>query len=80
MCTALYPRETSEECGLTVSGLDKVGVILFEFVGEAQLMEVHVFRTETFTGDPVETEGMETTNNDMLIHVCCACRPILLLE
>ena len=30
---------------------------MFEFVGEAQLMEVHVFRTETFTGEPCETEG-----------------------
>ncbi len=50
-------RETGEECCLTVSQLDKVGIILFEFVGEPQLMEVHVFRTHTFTGHPTETEG-----------------------
>ena len=55
-CSCLY-RETKEECGLVVSNLDKVGVIMFEFVGEPQLMEVHVFRTETFTGEPYETEG-----------------------
>ena len=55
-----------------MSELDKVGVILFEFVGELQLMEVHVFRTETFVGDPVETEGMEITNNDLLIQ-CLLC-------
>ena len=52
-----------------MSELDKVGVILFEFVGELQLMEVHVFRTETFVGDPVETEGMD---NDLLIQ-CLLC-------
>ena len=40
-----------------VSELDEVGVIMFEFVGEPQLMEVHVFRTHTFSGEPVETEG-----------------------
>ncbi len=56
-----------------MSELDKVGVILFEFVGELQLMEVHVFRTETFVGDPVETEGMGwRLPNDLLIQ-CLLC-------
>lgn len=50
-------RETEEECGLVVSMLDKVGVIHFEFVGQPQILEVHVFRTEHYTGVPVETEG-----------------------
>lgn len=51
-------RETEEECGLVVSNLDKVGVILFEFVRQPQILEVHVFRTEHYTGTLVETEGM----------------------
>ena len=46
-----------EECGLDVTNLDKVGVIMFEFTGQPQLMEVHVFRTKCYTGIPVETEG-----------------------
>ena len=52
-------RETREECGLAVGRLDKVGVIMFEFTGQLQLMEVHVFRTFLYScsGQPVETEG-----------------------
>ena len=48
-----------EESGLCVSDLDKVGVMLFEFVNEPQLMEVHVFRTWHYEGEPQETEGGE---------------------
>ena len=48
-----------EESGLCVSDLDKVGVMLFEFVNEPQLMEVHVFRTWRYEGEPQETEGGE---------------------
>ena len=48
-----------EESGLCVSDLDKVGVMLFEFVNEPQLMEVHVFRTWHYEGEPLETEGGE---------------------
>jgi len=40
-----------------VSKLDKVGVIIFEFVTQPQLFEVHVFRTEHYSGSPIETEG-----------------------
>ena len=47
-----------EESGLHVSELDKVGVILFEFAREPQLMEVHVFRTSQYEGEPTETEGI----------------------
>lgn len=50
-------REMLEESGVTVSNLDKVGVLLFEFVNEPQLMEVHVFRTRHYQGEPQETEG-----------------------
>ena len=63
-------RETEEECGLVVSELDKVGVILFEFVGQPQILEVHVFRTERYTGTPVESEGM-------LIKLMCSTPYIL---
>ena len=35
----------------------KIGKIIFEFVGDPQLLEVHVFACETFLGTPTETEG-----------------------
>ncbi|KAI5221472.1 7,8-Dihydro-8-Oxoguanine Triphosphatase [Manis pentadactyla] len=38
-------RELQEESGLTVDTLQKVGQIMFEFVGEPELMDVHVFCT-----------------------------------
>lgn len=50
-------REMLEESGLHVSSLEKVGVMIFEFVNEPELMEVHVFRTDQYEGEPIETEG-----------------------
>ena len=52
-------RETQEECGLDVTNLDKVGVLLFEFVNEPQFLEVHVFRTTRFSGEVTESEGRD---------------------
>ena len=57
----LLSRETLEECGLTVTELDKVGVIVFEFVDDPQLLEVHVYRTEQYSGEVTETEGAYIT-------------------
>ena len=53
----MISRETKEECGLDVSHLDEVGTLIHEFVGEPQLLEVHVYRTEHFTGTVTESEG-----------------------
>lgn len=50
-------RELQEESGLTVNDLRKVGNIKFEFVGETQLLDVHVFRADDFNGEPTESEG-----------------------
>ncbi|KAI4883987.1 hypothetical protein NFI96_003367 [Prochilodus magdalenae] len=51
-------RELLEESGLTVDILHKIGNITFEFVGETELMDVHIFRADTFTGEPTESEEM----------------------
>uniref|UniRef100_A0A8D0BPK8 Oxidized purine nucleoside triphosphate hydrolase n=1 Tax=Salvator merianae TaxID=96440 RepID=A0A8D0BPK8_SALMN len=51
-------RELQEESGLTVDSLQKTGQITFEFVGNSELMEVHIFRADSFHGDPVESEEM----------------------
>ncbi|XP_015675021.1 7,8-dihydro-8-oxoguanine triphosphatase [Protobothrops mucrosquamatus] len=51
-------RELQEESGLTVDTLQKMGQITFEFVGNSELMEVHIFRADNFHGDPTESDEM----------------------
>ncbi|KAG6935126.1 nudix hydrolase 1, partial [Chelydra serpentina] len=51
-------RELLEESGLTVDTLQKMGQITFEFVGNSELMEVHIFRTDSFHGEPTESDEM----------------------
>ena len=40
-------------------------MILFEFVGDPQILEVHVFRTTHYSGIMIETDGERIS----LIHV-----------
>ncbi|KAK3725005.1 hypothetical protein QZH41_017485, partial [Actinostola sp. cb2023] len=49
-------RELQEECCLHAKSLAEVGILLFEFVGDPVILEVHVFRTEEYQGEPTETE------------------------
>ncbi|XP_062914710.1 oxidized purine nucleoside triphosphate hydrolase [Mobula hypostoma] len=51
-------RELFEESSLTVQSLEKIGQIRFEFVGETELLDVHIFRTDSYQGEPVESEEM----------------------
>eukprot|EP00058_Branchiostoma_floridae_P005735 XP_002591223.1 hypothetical protein BRAFLDRAFT_249348 [Branchiostoma floridae] len=51
-------RELEEESCLRVDSLQKVGLLLFEFVGDPVMLEVHVFSSRHFTGEPRETEEM----------------------
>lgn len=53
-------RELQEECGVTVDALHKAGHITFEFVGEPELMDVHIFCTDSVQGTPTESEGEST--------------------
>jgi len=50
-------RELEEECGLKAKLLRQVGLLMFEFIGEPQLLEVHVFTASEYDGTVVETEG-----------------------
>ena len=52
-------REIKEEVGITVKDLEKIGVIEFEFRGEPELLEVHFFKVNKFTGQPKESEEMQ---------------------
>ena len=51
-------RETWEEAGLAPVALRESGRLLFTFEGVAEAMEVHVFRTEDWTGEPAESDEM----------------------
>lgn len=44
-----------------MDALEKVGNLKFEFVGETELMDVHVFRADSYNGEPTESEGMTST-------------------
>ena len=52
-------REIMEEAGLEVGALEKHGVIEFEWQEKPEILEVHVFRTNTFSGEPQESEEMK---------------------
>lgn len=51
-------REMLEEAGVDVKNMEKVGILEFEFQGDPVILETHIFRSENFTGDPIETEEM----------------------
>jgi 8-oxo-dGTP diphosphatase len=48
-------RETREEVGLDVSALVLAGELSFQFV-DGYSTHVHVYRTQNFSGEPIETE------------------------
>lgn len=51
-------REVREEAGVEVGEMLKHGIIEFEFQGNLELLEVHIFRTTEFRGEPVESDEM----------------------
>lgn len=56
---AAAKRETQEECGVEITEMEKVGIHEFEFAAEpGDTLEVHVFRVNSWTGEPRETEEM----------------------
>lgn len=53
-------REIYEEAGIALRDKDinKAGVIEFEFKGDPEILEVHIFRAHKFSGEPKETDEM----------------------
>ena len=51
-------RELEEEVGLVADKFTLTGILDFTFASEPKELEVYIFRTETFSGDPIETEEM----------------------
>lgn len=52
-------REMLEESGVEIENLDKVGIMEFEFKGNPEIIEVHVFKSDNFSGEIVESEEMK---------------------
>ena len=51
-------REVREEAGITPSTLTQKGIIEFHNEGQQEILEVHIFYCQKFTGTPQETEEM----------------------
>lgn len=51
-------RELLEESGLVAHAVEQVGLITFTFAEDPVAMEVHVFRVDSWEGEPAETEEM----------------------
>lgn len=65
----LFVRELLEESGLTVDILHKIGNIKFEFIGETELLDVHIFRADSYIGVPTESDGKTTRHNFLIQFV-----------
>jgi len=52
-------HETSEEAGIHVADLEERGIITFTFEENDDVLEVHIFRSTQFMGQPLETEEMK---------------------
>lgn len=52
-------REIQEEAGIKVKNLNKVGIIDFESKGDPEIVQVHIFRSDNFSGEPTESEEMK---------------------
>ncbi|XP_077980099.1 oxidized purine nucleoside triphosphate hydrolase-like [Glandiceps talaboti] len=52
-------RELEEESSLTVDHLEKIGVVDQEFVNDSTVLEMHIYKTDSYHGDPTESEEMK---------------------
>lgn len=52
-------REIKEEAGIEAEKLNKVGILEFEFRGDSEILQVHIFKTNHFLGEPTESEEMK---------------------
>ena len=52
-------RELLEEAGLAPAEIEKMGVIDFEFRGNPEILQVHIFKAINFEGEPKESKEMK---------------------
>jgi len=51
-------RELIEEVGIEVFDMEKSGILEFEFHGDPDINEVHIFKAKDYEGEIVETDEM----------------------
>lgn len=51
-------REVFEEAGVEIKNPTKVGIIEFAFQNNQEILEVHIYRAEKFSGEPAESDEM----------------------
>ena len=51
-------RETKEEAGVVIREFEKIGIMDFHLNNNPDILEVHIFSTSKFDGEPIETEEM----------------------
>ena len=52
-------RELYEEVGITPKDIKRVGIMEFEFKGDPEILQVHIFYASEFEGKPRESEEMK---------------------
>ena len=52
-------REAFEECGIQLNSVKKIGETLYKFEGNEQDHSVHIYVTEEFNGEPIESDEMK---------------------
>lgn len=52
-------RELREEAGISAPHVKKRGVLNFEFEGNSEILEVHVFSADDFEDEPQESDEMK---------------------
>jgi len=52
-------REMREEAGVNVENMEKVGILEFEFKGNPEILQVHIFKSDDFQGELVESGEMK---------------------
>ena len=52
-------REMKEEVGIIPGDIERFGIIEFEFQGNPEILEVHFYKANNFTGKPKESEEMK---------------------
>jgi len=52
-------RELKEEIGISVQNVGKKGILSFEFEGNPEVLEVHIFSLSDLKDKPIETEEMK---------------------
>jgi 8-oxo-dGTP diphosphatase / 2-hydroxy-dATP diphosphatase len=52
-------REVQEEVGLGIENLSEIGTLEFSFDNDPKILNVHIFKIESYEGEPQETEEMK---------------------